>query len=431
MRISKTVDIRVNKTLERKWLKILDLLSELWNMCIDDQKERYDQTGTTIPFYEYDKFYYPEILASNEKYSEVPSKARQNMYRRCCDVAWRHMIPKSGDKIMPYKNSNINSFFFCRYGIRFKDDTCKHIWISNFHFIRLKEIGYITPDDIKYITSGSVVYRRTIKKWSIRFILDVPDDYFINKKKEKIQKQSGGIGIDLGIHRYATIASEDSSYEIPESISKLRNPVLDDKHWAMFKRTQQIDGIINRIVDHNMEHYGYDPKSLSSRWSIPSGLNKYIYHSRKLDALYYRRAKIIAAYTRYRSDFIKKLVSELIYQNHRFICIESMDLQSMLTRRHSRGHMIRRKLGLCSFGYFILHLKQKCSQFGIPIIEADMTFPSTQICSICGTRKHKSLTLDDRDFICDNSSCIGSIVSMDRDMNAAINLLKYGQDMLN
>ena len=54
-------------------------------------------------------------------------------------------------------------------------------------------------------------------------------------------------------------------------------------------------------------------------------------------------------------------------------------------------------------------------------IEADRFFPSSQICSICGNRKH-DLKLSDRTYKCEHCGN-----EMNRDLNAARNLATYRQ----
>ena len=69
--------------------------------------------------------------------------------------------------------------------------------------------------------------------------------------------------------------------------------------------------------------------------------------------------------------------------------------------------------------------------YGNNLVLADRGFASTQICSHCGNRKEKSakLTLSERVYYCDNDSCPGN-AGMDRDANAAANLLQYGLEIL-
>ncbi|WP_445506771.1 zinc ribbon domain-containing protein, partial [Niallia sp. 03190] len=55
---------------------------------------------------------------------------------------------------------------------------------------------------------------------------------------------------------------------------------------------------------------------------------------------------------------------------------------------------------------------------GIEFVEADKWYPSSKMCSCCGTVK-KNLKLSDRIYQCD----CGLVI--DRDLNASINLSHY------
>ena len=52
-------------------------------------------------------------------------------------------------------------------------------------------------------------------------------------------------------------------------------------------------------------------------------------------------------------------------------------------------------------------------------VVADRYYPSSKTCSFCGSVK-KNLKLSDRTYICDKCGLI-----IDRDLNAAINLMNY------
>lgn len=428
MNISKSIDIHLTKKQLDQCNIILDTLLVLWNLCVDDQKAYYLEHKGIINFYEYDKYYYPKHLKDHPEFALVPSKARQDMYRRCCNVTWRHIIPKSASKEWPYRDkykSPINSFFFCRYGIRFTDDAKRRVWVSNIHSIKLLEKGYLKDEDIPIITSGRICFRRPSGRWHVRFILTVDNDYYKGRIKMKTQTVQEPIGIDLGVKRYATIASTNPEYKYPELLKKMNNPLLGDKLWQTFKKIQSLDRRIDQIERRNMVRHGIDPNNLEEVWHIPTHLKDEIYHTRRLRILRRRKARLLEHMTRARGYFIKRLVHDLTTANHAFISIETLDLPTLLSRRKG-GHMMRRRIAFCSFGYFISFLKWKCSALGIPVEEAEPFFPSTQTCSICGTVKREKLDLDTREFICDNISCPIHTEPLDRDYNAAINILQSG-----
>ena len=59
----------------------------------------------------------------------------------------------------------------------------------------------------------------------------------------------------------------------------------------------------------------------------------------------------------------------------------------------------------------------------IPVVIADRLFPSSKLCSCCGSIK-KDLKLSDRIYKCE----CGNII--DRDYQAALNLKMYGENVL-
>lgn len=63
-------------------------------------------------------------------------------------------------------------------------------------------------------------------------------------------------------------------------------------------------------------------------------------------------------------------------------------------------------------------MKYKCEFNGIEFIQADRFYASSKTCSCCGSIK-KDLKLKDRVYKCDCG------LSIDRDLNASINLSKY------
>lgn len=75
-----------------------------------------------------------------------------------------------------------------------------------------------------------------------------------------------------------------------------------------------------------------------------------------------------------------------------------------------------------SQGFYEFHrqLEYKCKDKGIKLIVADRFYPSSKLCSCCGTVK-KDLKLSDRIYRCE----CGNVI--DRDFQASLNLKSYGE----
>ncbi len=70
-------------------------------------------------------------------------------------------------------------------------------------------------------------------------------------------------------------------------------------------------------------------------------------------------------------------------------------------------------------------LKYKTEWTGRMLIEVDRYFPSSKLCSNCGY-KYKDLKLSERTWLCPECNTLH-----ERDLNAAINIKKEGERILN
>lgn len=102
-----------------------------------------------------------------------------------------------------------------------------------------------------------------------------------------------------------------------------------------------------------------------------------------------------------------------VAKNHGTVCLETLNVKGM---QQSGLKSIRVGVHNSCMAEIHRQLKYKCNNF----IEVDRFFPSSKTCSNCGSIK-EDLTLSDRTYHC--GSCHTTI---DRDLNAALNLLKEG-----
>lgn len=110
-------------------------------------------------------------------------------------------------------------------------------------------------------------------------------------------------------------------------------------------------------------------------------------------------------------------LSDKLTREFRVIVIEDLNVSGMMKNRS-----LARSVGDAGFGMLRRQLEYKAALRGGHIIVADRFFASTKICSDCG-EKNSQVVLGVGMWRC--PAC-GSI--HDRDVNAAINLLKYGRD---
>ena len=111
-----------------------------------------------------------------------------------------------------------------------------------------------------------------------------------------------------------------------------------------------------------------------------------------------------------RKDTLHKLTTYLA-KNHGKIVIEDLNVSGMLA-----NHKLAKAIADMGFYEFRRQLTYKCDLYGSKLIIADRWFPSSKLCSNCGTKK-ETLTLSERVFKCDSCG-----IEIDRDFNASTNL---------
>ena len=117
---------------------------------------------------------------------------------------------------------------------------------------------------------------------------------------------------------------------------------------------------------------------------------------------------------RQREDFARKQASTLV-SSHDLIAYEHLQIRNMLKNRH-----LAKSIHDAGWGAFLRWVKYYGAVHHIPVIAVEPHFTS-QACSQCGTRVNKSLSV--RTHIC--TSCG---VVLDRDQNAALNILAKALD---
>jgi len=95
--------------------------------------------------------------------------------------------------------------------------------------------------------------------------------------------------------------------------------------------------------------------------------------------------------------------------------LEDLSVKGML-----KNHHLAKSISDAAFGEARRQIEYKAQWYGSEILVADRFFPSSKMCSSCGSIK-ENLTLGDRMYEC---GC-GNVI--DRDMNAAVNLKRYGE----
>lgn len=241
---------------------------------------------------------------------------------------------------------------------------------SNIKFFKNK-IKFKSSGEYKELLQGHKIKQITFKKdkcgnfWATCLIetKDVP----------KLPKVSNSVGVDLGIKHLATTSNGDTfeNYKYFEnSYYKLR------KLQRKFSKTKK------------------------------GGKNK--------EKLRIKVAKVYQKCTNQREWYYHQIVNKLISENQTIV-VETLSVKNMVKNRK-----LSRVISDVSWGLFTQILEYKCNWYGRELIKVDRWFPSSKTCSNCGNVKEE-LKLSERTYECNSCG-----LSIDRDVNAAINIRNEG-----
>lgn len=114
-----------------------------------------------------------------------------------------------------------------------------------------------------------------------------------------------------------------------------------------------------------------------------------------------------------RRDHLHQLTTRLVRENQTLV-IEDLTVRNMV-----KNHTLARAISDAAWSQFRSLLEYKAQWYGRDVVVVDRFFPSSKLCSACGTLQDK-LPLRVRSWTCDCGT------THDRDVNAAKNLLAAG-----
>ena len=161
-----------------------------------------------------------------------------------------------------------------------------------------------------------------------------------------------------------------------------------------------------------------NPRALGTRLKAlrkaQQALSRKVNGSARREKARERVARLYARVSDVRADAINKATT-MIANTYSTVCIEDLNVAGMV-----KNHHLARSLSDAALGEFRRQLEYKTARAGAVLRVVDRWYPSSKTCSNCGTVKAK-LSLSERVFRCDDCG-----VSIDRDLNAAINIQVAG-----
>lgn len=232
--------------------------------------------------------------------------------------------------------------------------------------VKLPIIGWVKcHEQLPPHTPKNVTISKRAGRWFISFKLDT----------SPINNQTLGepVGVDLGINTLATCSSG----------FKAENPK------AYRKAKRKLASLQKELCRRSKGSKNREKTKL------------------KLAKVHYRISNI-------RKDALHKLTTHLA-KNHSEIWVENLNVQGMLT-----NYKLAAAISDCGFYEFKRQLEYKTTWYGSKLCLADRWFPSSQLCSSCGVKQ--PMPLNQRQY-----NCLSCNLSIDRDLNASINILNYAR----
>lgn len=357
-----------------------------YNWTLGKQQENYKNGGKFISDNELRKEFTKlkktkEYEWLNQYSNNIPKQAIKD----ACDSYKRFFKGYSKFPRFKSKKKSRPSFYVDNIKIKFSDTHVKLEKLSNstkknkakLNWVRLAEKNRI-PTDCKYINP-----RVTFD--GVNFWISVGIEYENNLELPTNE----GIGIDLGIKDLA-ICSDKNIYKNINKTSKVKK---------IEKKRRRLQRQISRKYELNREGKSYKKTS----------------NIKKLEK---ELLKVNQRLTNIRHNYLHQTTTEIINRKPIFIVLESLNVVGMMKNKH-----LAKAIQQQCFYEFYRQIQYKCLWNNIKFIEADRFYPSSKTCSECGSVK-KQLKLSEREYICEECGCV-----IDRDYNASVNLMKYGQSI--
>ena len=380
----KSYKTEINPTPEQKQIIncTIGVCRFIYNFYLAHNKEVYDKEKRFVSGMDFSKWLNNEFIPNNQEYKWVKDVSSKSVKQSAmnADRAFRNFF-KGKTRFPKFKKKGKSDvkMHFVKTGSKVIIPCERHrIKIPTLGWVRLKEKGYIpTNPNTHIIKSGAVSYKAG------RYYVSVLVE---QQETAKPSLNDFGIGVDLGIKDFA-VCSNSKVYKNINKSSRIRK--LEKK----LKREQ-------RSLSRKYESYkkiNNNLKGVATRQNIQK-------QKLKVQKLHQRLDNI-------RTDYINKVISELVKTKPMWIAIEDLNVSGMMKNKHLSKSIAQQK-----FFEFRTKLLAKCHEHGIELRIADRFYPSSKTCHCCGSVK-SDLKLSDRTYHCKECG-----YTEDRDYNASLNL---------
>jgi len=259
--------------------------------------------------------------------------------------------------------------------------------------INPRSVSRETRSESRFWDSSRPLYRDRFRiqtrSYQLRSPIDPSGKFFVSlnlkTRRESIKilpLSESAVGIDVGVSTYITTSEG----------TKIENPRVLDKHLKKLARLQ---------------------RKISRQTQVAKKTKTPLDQAKNYQKTKIRIARLHEKIRNIRRDHIHKSSWGLV-KSYQTICFEDLGIEDML-----KNPSLARSVSDASWGELIRQIEYKSDWYGREFVKVGRHFPSTQICSGCGSKQGPK-TIGVRSWDC---SCGAS---HDRDMNAARNILIEG-----
>ena len=226
------------------------------------------------------------------------------------------------------------------------------------------------------VISGRIIAATVTREGRDRYYISF---CYIPEHRPPLPATGRAVGVDLGLKTYAVTSDGDELA----------------RYYSDKRQREKLDRLRERLQRQTKG---------SNRWRKTR--DRIMRLSRKL----YNR----------RQDSIHKITSKLVHK-YDIICIESLYHPSMMAQNEYRHYAIQ----YSGWNEFKRQINYKCDRYGRQLVPVSRFFPSSQLCSVCGSRYPQVKNPKVRTWTCPTCGTVH-----DRDLNAATNIKHEGLRLL-
>lgn len=354
---------------ERLMWKSVGVARRTYNFALDLKDNHYRYYRETLKENDIKKIITELKKLDEYKWLSEVSSRIPNQAIRDCDRAYKNYF-KGLSKHPKFKSKkkSKNSFYNDNTRLKVKENK----------LVMLEKIGRIKTNE--QIEIGVKYYNPRISYDGKYWYLSVG----IEKEYDKQELTDISLGIDLGLKNLAVL----SNGTIYKNINK------SQKVKKIEKKLKRLQRKVSKKYENNKK---------GSNYYKTNNIKKI---EKQIKLTHRRLANI-------RNNYLHQITTAIVKTKPSRIVIEDLNVRDMLKNKY-----LSNQIGKMGFYEFRRQLEYKCKMNGIELVVADRWYPSSKICSCCGLIK-KDLKLSDRTYNCECG------LSIDRDLNASINLSKY------